>query len=327
MDKRRPITFVFAISCLSAAWAEDTGLPFDPTPGRPYEPARDSIFIRRTAAKLPGPDLTEVANEERRRWRTRAIIAANAAAVAIYGKNNWWENGFSGNFRTINEGWFGPHTYAGGADKLGHFFSNYASTRLLKTAFDWAGNTSESSLGLAALTTLATFTGVEVLDGFAKDWHFSKEDAIMNILGIGAGLLFEKKPELDRVLDLRLRYWPSSENDRRFDPGGDYSGQTYLLIIKASGIPALRSYRFSRYLEFAVGYGTRSYIGNREETRGSGNRNIYYGISLNLSTLLGDTAFARNAQPTLTQKVTDTALEYIQVPGTVVLGKRRLPRD
>lgn len=38
--------------------------------------------------------------------------------------------------------------------------------------------------------------GVEILDGFSKNWHFSKEDAIINAVGVGTGALLTKIPPL-----------------------------------------------------------------------------------------------------------------------------------
>jgi hypothetical protein len=53
------------------------------------------------------------------------------AAVAIYGKHHWWQDGFHSSFHTGSEGWFGQGTYAGGADELGHLYLNYTATRLI----------------------------------------------------------------------------------------------------------------------------------------------------------------------------------------------------
>lgn len=261
------------------------------------------------------------------RQRTLGIMIGNSLAVALYGKKHWWQDGFNSRFRTVNEGWFGQQTYSGGADKLGHFYMNYASTRLFARAFEWCGNGAGQSLRLAAGLTLGTFTAVEVLDGFSKKWRFSKEDVIMNAAGVGTALLLERNPELDRILDLRLLYRPSRENGTGFDPFGDYSGQTYLAVIKASGISALRNYSWLRYVEVAVGYGTRGYSNSAAAGSGHQSRNIYAGVSLNLSELLNGTVFRNSAEERRAQRMVNTALEFVQVPGTAVLTKHRLRAD
>lgn len=258
--------------------------------------------------------------------RTLGIIAASSLGVAVYGQRNWWNEGFNGRFRSVNEGWFGQSTYSGGADKLGHFYMNYASVRLFARAFEWAGNQPDRSRRLAAWLTLGTFTAVEVLDGFSKQWRFSREDVVMNTAGIGAALLLERHPELDRVLDLRFLYRPSREGGQGFDPFGDYSGQTYLAVFKPGGMPGLRRHPVLRYVELSVGYGTRHYGSGS----GYSTRNVVAGVSLNLSEVLNATVFGggkRGGRGGRAQRLTDTALEFVQVPGTGVFAKHRLPRD
>jgi len=257
--------------------------------------------------------------------RTHWLIGAGAVGVALYGATQWWQDGLAGHFRTVNEGWFGQDTYAGGADKLGHAYSAYTGTRLLARGFEELGNAPERSLWLAATTSLGALTAVEVMDGFSKAYRFSKEDAIMNALGTGMGVLLEKKPELDKVLDFRVRYWPSEDARRlhQYDPVGDYSGQTYFLVVKAAGFDALRKYEPLRYLELAVGYGSRGYEPNTGADADR-SRHIYYGVSLNLAEILGDTLFSGSYKGGRTQRITDTVLEFFQVPGTAALVDHRL---
>lgn len=261
------------------------------------------------------------------RRRTLGIVIGNSLAVALYGRKNWWQDGINSRFRVVNEGWFGQQTYSGGADKLGHFYMNYASTRLFARAFEWSGNDPGQSLRHAAWLTLGTFTAVEVLDGFSKKWRFSKEDVFMNAAGVGAAVLLERNPGLDRILDLRFLYRPSRDNGAGFDPFGDYSGQTYLFVAKASGISSLRNHPWLRYVEVAVGYGTRGYSNGAGPGSDRQSRNMYAGVSLNLSELLNGTVFRNSAEERRGQRMVDTALEFVQVPGTAVLAKHRLRAD
>lgn len=257
------------------------------------------------------------------RDRTVALMAANTLAVALYGRQNWWQDGFRSRFRTANEGWFGQQTYSGGADKLGHFYLNYASTRLFARAFEWSGNDPDDALKLAALLMAGTFTAVEVADGFSERWRFSKEDLVMNLAGVGAAMLLERHPRLDRAIDLRFHYRRSREPGQGFDPFGDYSGQTYLLVLKGDGFPAWHAHPWLRYVEVAVGYGTRGY------PAGSGSdpaRKVYVGLSLNLSEVLNRIMFKNTPRRATARRVSETVLEYVQVPGTAVFHTRRLDR-
>lgn len=264
----------------------------------------------------------EIIDARTRRLRTLSLIVGHSAAVAAYGKAKWWQDGFTGNFRAQNEGWFGRNTYSGGADKLGHFYMTYAGTRLFSRAFEWAGQEQAQARELAAWLMFGTFTAVEVLDGYSRQWSFSREDVVMNVAGIGFGLLLETNPGLDSLLDFRVHYLPSSGSD--FDPFGDYSGQIYLLVAKAAALPQWRNHPLLRYLELGIGYGTRGYSKDSDIPPGQRERNLYVGISLNLSALLDDKVFKRPGSHDRTQRAADTFLEFVQVPGTGVAVKHSL---
>jgi len=252
------------------------------------------------------------------RLRNAGLIAAGAVLVGAYGMVQWWNEGFTSEFRTEDEGWFGQETKYGGADKFGHAYFAYGGTRLFSEAFEAAGNDPGRARTLGFWTSLVTLTAVEVLDGYSRQYRFSGQDAAMNLVGAGLGFLMERHPDLDRLVDLRFQYKRSSDSD--WDPGGDYSGQTYLLVGKATGVPALREHSVLRYFELAVGYGTRGY-----ETPGAERqRNLYYGISLNLSEVLRQTVFRGAKERSGAQRATDLFLELIQVPGTAALARHQL---
>lgn len=276
-------------------------------------------------AEVRGPaDIVSSSDVHR---RNLALITGEALLIAWYGKTNWWQEGFTSKFRTVDEGWFGQRTYAGGADKLGHFYMNYVTSRVVARAFMAAGNDDNHAVTLGALTTLGAMMAVEVLDGYSKRWHFSREDAVMNLLGAGAAVVMERNPALDRLFDFRIHYKPSASNGHNFDPFGDYSGQTYIVALKASGIPALREHRWLRYVELVVGYGARDFPENRPNIgRDDRARNLYAGISLNLTEVLGQTIF-KNTADNRVRKFTNVALEFIQVPGTASFRRYTLPVD
>jgi hypothetical protein len=258
------------------------------------------------------------------RWKNVAVIGGIAFTVGIYGVNSWWKDGFSGSFRTVDEGWFGQNTYAGGADKAGHVFFTYTGTRLLARGFEALGNDPGRALRLGAWTSLGVMTGVEVVDGFSKKFRFSMEDAVANAAGAAFAVLQEKYPDLDALVDFRLLYRRSADARRvgETDPIADYSGQIFLLAFKADGVPALRDIPVARYLEFQVGYNTHGYEPN-DGVKIDPHRRIYYGVGINLSRLLNDTVFRGDLKDGRIQRGTDTVLEFLQVPGTAELTYRR----
>ena len=273
----------------------------------------------------PPPETPARPTEAQVRLRTAALVFASVAGTGAYGRAKWWQDGFSGGFKTVNEGWFGQGTDHGGADKLGHGMFAYTGTRLLARAFEWAGNDPDKALKLGVWTAVGTLMGVEVIDGFSEKWRFSKEDALINLAGGALGYWLERNPAADALLDLRLQYSASTgpQGRRGFDPFSDYSGQRYLLVFKASGVPALKTRPLLRYLEFSVGYGTRNFEeDSRARVRPS--RHLYYGVSLNLSEVLRATAFGGNASPSRTQRVAETFFEFVQVPAAVAAGDHEI---
>ena len=274
-------------------------------------------------AVVAAPETTETPaalpaaiSERTTRLRTTALMAASIGGTLAYGRAKWWKDGFSGGFKTVNEGWFGQDTNYGGADKLGHAMFAYSGARLLTRAFEWAGNDSTTAMKLGLWTSVGTLMGVELIDGFSKKWRFSKEDAVANLAGGALAYVMESNPELDALIDLRLQYSPPS-GGRQFDPFGDYSGQRYLLVLKASGVPAFKQHPLLRYLEINLGYGARNFdTDSRAPTTPT--RHAYFGISLNLSELLRNTVYRGNASPTRTQRVTETFFEFVQIPAATM---------
>jgi len=283
----------------------ENGALSDPSPG---------------AAKAPEPAAPGVP-----RWKNAAVIGGIGLTVGIYGVNSWWKDGVSGSFRTEDEGWFGRNSYAGGADKVGHAFFTYTGARLLSRGFEALGNDHGRSLRLGVWTSLAVMTGVEVADGFSKRFRFSLEDSVANAAGALFAVLAEQDPRLDALLDFRLLYRRSDEARRvgEEDPIADYSGQTFLLALKADGVPRLREVPLLRYLELQVGYNTRGYEPN-DGVPIDPHRRIYYGVGVNLSRLLSDTVFRGGLKGGRIQRGTDTVLEFLQVPGTAARTYRRL---
>jgi hypothetical protein len=258
----------------------------------------------------PPPDL---------RLANALVIGGGVAGVAAYGFAKWWDQGFKGHFTTGNEGWFGQDTRYGGADKLGHAYSANAGVRLTSALLQSYGNAPDTAANLAFWSTFGTLTAVEVADGFSKQYTFSWQDATMNAVGAGFGWWCEKDPAVDALLDYRLMY-QRSQQATSWDLAGDYSGQTYLLVAKASGIPKVRDVPVLRYLEVALGYGTRNYDG---PPGAQPSRYVYYGLQINLSALLDDTVFGNGRWPAA-RRASEVFLDLWQVQNTGVYARSRL---
>ncbi|HRO61072.1 MAG TPA: DUF2279 domain-containing protein, partial [Burkholderiaceae bacterium] len=212
-----------------------------------------------------------------------------------------------------SEGWFAAGTYSGGIDKLGHAWSFYAGTRLGARALGWAQLPHDDAIRLAAGVALGVGLGIEVLDGLSRggQYGFSWEDMAMNVVGVGAGVLMERRPELDRHLAFRLMY-------RR---GGHewYDNHVYLLAWRFSGLSGIGSGNPLRYLELLAGYGAQGFRSDLDYSAGdTRKRSVYLGIGLNLTELLDRWVFA-GSRGSRAQRWTEEALRYVQVPGTAAL--------
>ena len=195
-----------------------------------------------------------------------------------------------------------------------------SGTRVVTRAFEALGNEPAPAQRLAAWSTLAVMLGIEVLDGYSKRYSFSWEDAAMNVVGVGLGYLMERNrdarqpsrfpaalPEIgveqlrSRGRLLRADLSPRRQGERRARP---CSGNSVL-----------------RYFELAAGYGTRGYESPPGVER---ERNLYFGVSVNLSEVLAQTVFRGSKERGLAQRATDLFLEFVQVPGTAALASHRL---
>ena len=274
------------------------------------------------APVTPQEAITEPSSPEVRTATRNALLIGGAAlAVAAYGAENWWQGGFKGGFDAQREGWFGPDTEFGGVDKLGHTYSNYVGVRLLTPIFEALGNTHRSSISLATWSTLAVFTGVEVLDGFSHRYHFSVEDAIANVAGAALGYFSEHNRRLDEILDFRL-FYRQSPYASGWDPFGDYSGQRYLLVVKADAFASLLAHGVTRYLEAAVGYGAHGFDAGPDAIV-ERQRELYFGVSVNLARVVADAFYGGRNGSTTVQRTADLAFDMIQFP-TIVYTKRDL---
>ncbi len=263
--------------------------------------------------RVPAPD----ADVERPNLALRngLIIATGVSAVVAYGERNWWTDGFDGRFETVNERWFQANTQWGGADKLGHMYGNYAGVRLLTKLFTAAGNAPRDSLTLAMWSTLGTYSAIEIADGYSRNFRFSPQDFVSNFIGAYFAYANENNPRLDEIVDFRFAYHRTQYVDH-WDPVSDYSGQRYYLVVKADAFDGLRASPMTRYLELAAGYGVDNYASwgrGYNERR----RNVYLGVSLNLSRLMADAFYGGRRDSSTTQNIADEAFELIQFPSAV----------
>lgn len=209
-------------------------------------------------------------------WLSAGVVAGMALyGVAVFGAG-------SSGFHTVSDGWFGPYTGSGGADKLGHAVSAHIQTAVYAGLFRHWGIPRKEAALRGATTAFAAQLALEVADGFSADHGFSWRDVVANAAGCVFGYFHETSPRFQRLFDLRWEYWPSAavQSGEDSEITTDYQGSAYVL---ATNLGALYSRRRNLldFVDFQVGYMTRDY----HDRRAPSQRLPFVGLGVNLSTV------------------------------------------
>ena len=190
--------------------------------------------------------------------------ALGATSLSYYGLYNLWYKKYpqtSFHFFNDLEEW----NYI---DKSGHIYSSYQVAR--KSHLFLVKKDIENPVEKSCFYSLFFMLGIEVLDGFSKEWGFSNYDLLSNFIGTGI-FYFQQKKFKRQLLKLKFSshltpyaiYRPSllGENvsQRIFK---DYNGQTYWLTFDLNNKIQERLKVF-KYLNFSLGYSIDGFVGAR----------------------------------------------------------------
>ena len=224
------------------------------------------------------PKPTETEAKPEKQARPVAAAATLTAAYAIFATWTFfaWYRMHKPNraYKWGGDGWMGPTTYAGGADKLGHAWATYALARLGTVMLTgWGGFTARKATLISSSLSELLFAGVEVKDGFYYEFSFS--DLTGDSAGMALAMLLDSFPRLNELFGFRVEYWPSQMYRRkvtgespcptggcsRWNIAEDYSGQTYLAALHLGGIKAVRDKvgPVASFVDVGLGFGTRQY--------------------------------------------------------------------
>ncbi len=215
----------------------------------------------------------------------RLIYTNVAMSVAILGWGYTQWNYTQQSFRFSDEGWFEKESDEGGADKLGHLFTNYTITHIAASLFEsWGYSTEDAALYAALSSIFQSVIVMELGDGTGAGYGFSREDVIADIVGSLLGYIWYRYPSISSKIDFRVEYAPDLNKKISSDLTTDYESMKHLLVLKASGFELFRD-SYAKYLELHMGYYGRGFyhgdsnINNRDQY-------IYAGVGINLSELL-----------------------------------------
>ena len=169
------------------------------------------------------PDAASTEARSSARWYWLGGVVGGYALIGGASYMAWYHGTASHGFELADDGWFGADTYAGGADKLGHFYSNMLLTRGMAGVLRHGGfSRGESIVFSAGLSTLFHL-GVELKDAYY--FGFSFGDLTANLLGTSFGAAMTWFPALDRAIDVRIEYWPSSGYVNEVEHGGSWNSR------------------------------------------------------------------------------------------------------
>lgn len=233
------------------------------------------------------------------------VVATNLAVAGFI--TAWglafWDYG-SQSAHGGSEEWFGQNTGEGGADKAGHLYTGYVLGRAFSGLFRRYGYDEARVARAGALGSLAATTYMEIGDSFSP-YGFSREDMAMNIVGAGAGWLFEANPALAARFALRGEYDPFGGGSS--DVLTDYDNWRYLVTVKLDGFNHMP--KPLRWIEVHAGYYARNY-GDADPANDQ--RHSFVGVGISLPKLAAALGWRRTA----------TFLDYYQPPGTVARDDR-----
>lgn len=275
-------------------------------------------------AAPPDPPVEAAATADTARlWTGWTLVAGSYVATGAYGYYTWYQNGNRRDFYFNNDGWFGADTYAGGADKTGHCFSNYVLTRAGFDVLTWAGLSRNNALAASIALDVLLYSAIEIKDGQTANLGFSWSDIVADLCGNLLAAAFVLNPALDRSLDFRLEYYPSREYlDSVEDTGTlnaveDYTGMTFGLWYHLSEIPGLRkqpALSWLRFFDIGVTYGTRYYRPHPDDDS-EPRQELSAALTLNVAAIVR--ALAAGRAPRVAG-ASNWVFEYFTIPGTTL---------
>jgi hypothetical protein len=273
-------------------------------------------------------------------WFDRRVSAISVAAVygvaGTWAYFAWFNGAHTKPFFWQTPSWayeqpFSLKDYAGGADKWGHGWANYAlvrGTTELLAAGGWPKLQSSLVAGGIAETLFAM---QETKDGHI--WGFEVGDMAMDVLGAAFAVAMENIPALDRAIDFRMSWVPSSDFRKLWaqhpwqrgdgvDFTQDYTGMTFQLAVHLAPLAnTAEELWWTQWVDVVGGFEAKGFEPTQMPMRFTPYQDFYLGVGVNLQAIIDHT---------LTGKVRTFGhgfTEVFAVPGQVLrLGEERRTR-
>ncbi|GAB2589365.1 DUF2279 domain-containing protein [Spirosoma areae] len=156
-------------------------------------------------------------------------------------------------------------------DKVGHAATAYCMSRGGYELMRWSGVNEQTSILTGGLLALLFQTTLEVYDGHAEGWGFSKGDMLANVAGT-ALFVGQQYGAGQQVVSMKYGFRKTIFPPYRPNVLGkttgvqmlkDYNGQQYWLSVNLASVLPVGP-RFPRWLNVDVGYSGSGMIGGHE---------------------------------------------------------------
>jgi Predicted periplasmic lipoprotein (DUF2279) len=245
-----------------------------------------------------------------------AIVAGTWGLASTYAYFAWFRNATRTTHPIYTLEGFGVNTYAGGADKLGHFWAGHMFSYVTTEALVHAGYSTlpSSWIGFGLSQLFGTIS--EYKDSL--HYQFEYGDIIANCSGALFTVLLENEPALDRLLDFRVEYWPTHEyihllRQGNVDGAQDYSGQSYMFGVHLRAIPGLEDSMWTRFADVVVGFESRNYAPQPDDPNAIKRQVLYGGVAVNMQAVL-EALFPDSTG----RRIGSGVLEFVSVPTTTL---------
>ncbi len=253
----------------------------------------------------PQAQLSIVEQKPEPSWFDRRVSAASVAAVygiaGTWAYFAWFDGAHTRSFFLETPSWkyenpFAVNGYAGGVDKWGHAWANYAlvrGTTELLVAGGWPKLESSLVAGGIAETLFAM---QETKDGYI--WGFEIGDMAMDVAGAAFAVAMENLPQLDRLLDFRMSWEPSKDfrtlwrqhpwsRGDGVDFTQDYTGMTFQLAVHMAPLAQYGdALWWTQWVDTVVGFETRGYEPTQTGTMYDPYQTYYVGLGVNLQGII-----------------------------------------
>lgn len=199
-----------------------------------------------------------------------------------------------------DEGFFGLDTYAGGADKFGHMWSNYALNRITAELLMAGGWSPVAASVISTSTTYAFFIAIELKDGVHKGFGFSWGDMLFNTMGEALAIVMVNYPEVDEMFDFRVEYNPTDlyleklYNDGVVDAAEDYTGQTFIAAYHFGSIESIRQsdrWSWMQYFDATLAYRAGNFLPKPKDPNILREQDLFIGVAVNLQEIIDQTFY------------------------------------